>query len=217
MPVHRRDGRPPTPSESRLYSEAGHTNGGVVKKLAVGLLLVAMGLLVVACGGTAAKDTASPSLSPSPTVLTDADLLAQFFADVKPIRVRYRKLEDKLDHIIWDQAHKYADSSWPPAGRKVWKLTDKYDGIMVDLQLVDTPAFMKPAMKNLLKCLRIERKMYDEIGDWLVNKEGWGEGSANGQRYEKLRADYVDAVDAWRIKAKLEAKRYDAKIPWKWN
>jgi len=189
-----------------------------VKKLVMGLLLAGLGLLAVGCGGaTNASTSPSPSPSPTPTVVSNADLLTLFLADVKPIRARYHGLEDKLDQIIWKDAHKIADSTWPLAGRKVWKLTSKYDAIMVDLQLVDTPALMRPAMKSLLKCLRVERKMYGQIGDWLVYKEGWGSGTANGQRYEKLRVDWGEAADAWRIKVKLEAKRDNVRIPWKWN
>lgn len=190
-----------------------------MKTFVVGLLLVGVGLLVVAgCGNAKGTSTSpSPSSSPSPTALTKADLLAQFLADVKPIRVRYRKLEIKLDHIIWSDAHKTMDSTWPAAGRKVWTLTNKYDGIMVDLQLVDPPTFMRPAMRNLLKSLRIDRTIYEHIADWLVNKEMWGNYTANGRQYEKLLADWGEAADAWRIKAKLEAKRLGVKIPWKWK
>ena len=43
------------------------------------------------------------------------------------------------------------------------------------------------------------------------------EGSGNGTAYERLVADVSDASDAWRIKVKLEAKRYGVKIPWKWT
>ena len=95
-----------------------------------GLLLFAVALLAVGCGA-AKQDAASPSPSPSATVLTKADLLRQFLADVKPIRHRYRTLEGKLDHAIWDEANMDSiNSTWPPAGRKVVKLTQKYDGIM---------------------------------------------------------------------------------------
>ena len=190
-----------------------------MKKLVVGLLLVVLVVLAVGCGSAATEDATSPSASPSPspTVLTDADLLTQFLADVKPVRVRYHRLSNQLDHLIWTDAHKTADSSWPPVGRKMWKLLPKYDGIMVDLQLIDTPDFMRPAMKNLLTCLRRESAMYDSIAGWMRYKEGWGAGSANGQRYEKMRAAWGEASDAWRIKVKLEAKRYGVRIPWKWT
>lgn len=189
-----------------------------MKRQVVGLLLVAVGLLVAGCGDARSTSTSpSPNPSPSPTVLTKANLLTQFLADLKPIRVRYRKLENRLDHIIYEGAHNTLDSTWPPAGRKVWKLTPKYDGIMVDLQLVNTPTFMRPAMKSLLKCLRAERQMYDSAAEWLVNKEDWSSGSSNGKKFIRLRDETVEAADAWRIAVKLEAKRLGAKIPWNWN
>jgi hypothetical protein len=59
--------------------------------------------------------------------------------------------------------------------------------------------------------------MYEQIRDWLVYKEGRGEGTANGRRYEKTLPDWGEAADAWRIKVKLEAKQYGVKVPWKWN
>lgn len=82
---------------------------------------------------------------------------------------------------------------------------------------MDTPAFMKSAMKNLLLCLRKERQMYESIGDWLLNKEDWSDGSLNGFTYSKLLGATSEAADAWRIKVKLEAKRYGVKVPRKWN
>ena len=192
-----------------------------MKKLLAGLLLGVLIVLAVSCGGSAAtEDTTSPSASPSPspTVLTDAGLLTQFLAAVKPIRVRFRKLENAVDHVVWKDANQNViDASWPRAGHRAWKLTKRYDGIMVDLQLIDVPAFMRPAMKSLLKGLRIERKMYDNIGTSLVNKESWGNYTSDGKLYEKLQSEAADAFDAWRIKAKLEAKRYGVKIPWKWT
>ena len=196
-----------------------------MKKRVVGLLLVAVGLLVAGCGGATSTSTTStstspsPSPSPSPTVLTNADLLTKFLADVKPVRLRYKNLERRLNHVIWsgDVAHPTLDSTWAPAGRKVGKLTNEYDGIMVDLQVVDVPAFMRPAMMSLLKGLRIERKMYDRVGNWFVNKESWGGSTSNGKLFDKLHSDYGEALNAWVIKVKLEAKRLGVKVPWKWT
>ena len=142
---------------------------------------------------------------------------SDFVHAVRPIRVRYRLLENRLDHIIWSDAHKYIDASWPPAGRKVWRLVDQYDSILVDLQLVPTPDFMQPGMTSLLKCLRLDRKMYTQIGNWLVWKRSWASGTTNGKRYEALLAQAGDAADAWRIKVKLEAKRLGVHIPWSWS
>jgi hypothetical protein len=168
-------------------------------------------------------DTSTPSPSPSespsptPTVASEDQQFNDFVHAVRPIRLRYRTLENRLNHIIWSDAHKYIDSSWPPAGRKVWRLVNDYDAILVDLQLVQTPDFMQPGMDSLLKCLRQESKMYTQIGNWLVGKQSWASGTAHGKRYEALLTESGDAADAWRIKVKLEAKRLSVHIPWNWS
>jgi hypothetical protein len=76
---------------------------------------------------------------------------------------------------------------------------------------------MRQAMRSLLKGMRVERKTYDRIADWLTSKADWPPYSSNGKLYEKLSGDASEAFDAWRIKVKLEAKRYGITIPWKWN
>jgi hypothetical protein len=164
-------------------------------------------------------DTSLPSPSPSttPTLASEDQQFSDFVHAVRPIRLRYRTLENRLNHIIWSDAHKYIDSSWPSAGRNVWHLVDNYDSILVDLQLVQTPDFMQPGMDNLLKCLRLERKMYTQIGNWLVWKQAWSSGTAHGKRYEALLAQSGDAADLWRIKMKMEAKRLSVHIPWNWS
>jgi hypothetical protein len=172
-----------------------------------------------------ATDTSVPSPSPSessspsatPTVASEAQQFSDFVHAVRPIRLRYRVLENRLDHIIWSDAHKYIDSSWPPAGHKVWRAVDSYDAILVDLQLVQTPDFMQPGMNSLLRCLRLDRKMYTQIGNWLVWKRSWASGTTNGKRYEALLAQSGDAADLWRIKVKMEAKRLGVHIPWNWS
>ncbi len=57
----------------------------------------------------------------------------------------------------------------------------EYDAILVDLQLVPTPDFMQSGMASLLKCLRLERKMYTQIGNWLVCKQSWASGTATAR------------------------------------
>jgi hypothetical protein len=172
-----------------------------------------------------ATDTSVPSPSPSessspsatPTVASESQQFSDFVHAVRPIRLRYRLLENRLEHIIWTDAHKYIDSSWPPAGHNVWRAVNNCDAILVDLQLVQTPDFMQSGMSSLLKCLRLERKMYTQIGNWLVWKQSWASGTTNGKRYEALLTQSGDAADLWRIKVKMEAKRLGVHIPWNWS
>jgi hypothetical protein len=179
-----------------------------VKKPLAGLLMVALGFLVAGCGAatrTSTSPSPSPSLRPSRTAPTKNELLTQFVDNVRPILVRYHKLANQLDHAIWSEAHNTADASWPTAGNQVKKLMNECESIIADLHRVETPTFMRAAMRQLLKSLHAERSMYGLIGDWLVNEEGWDGGTANGQTFETLEAKANGAREAWRMKVKVKA------------
>jgi hypothetical protein len=179
---------------------------------------------------TAATDSPSPGvtespspgvtdISPSPSTSTASDSLDfnNFVHDVRPVRHRYRVLEDAIDYAIWTRAHKYIDASWPPAGRKVYSLLSRYDEILVDLQLISTPPFIQPAFDSLLKGLRLERQEYHMIAGWLVNKSNWASGSANGRAYESINAKATAAFDYWRVQMKFYEKSLGVHIPWNWS
>jgi hypothetical protein len=147
-----------------------------------------------------------PSVSPSPTAPTEAEQLARYTDAMDPILTRWNKLDKKLDHVIWDEAHDYSDYTWPPAGRKVHALTSGYNGITSALWDVETPDFMRAATQSLLKSARVEHELYDRIGDWFVNEEGWGNGP-NGREYDRLRKAADKALNAYLKKLKQEARR----------
>ena len=59
----------------------------------------------------------------------------------------------------------------------VRRLVGRFDGIIVDLQLVDTPPFMASAVKNLLKSVQTESTAYGNIASYLIGKEDWSQYS----------------------------------------
>ena len=169
--------------------------------------------------GPGVSESPSPGISPSPSAsaATDSLSFSDFVHAVRPVRHRYRVLEDAIDYAIWTQAHRYIDASWPPAGRRVYGLVSRYDDIFVDLQLISTPAFIQPAFDSLMKGLRLERQEYNMIAGWLVNKSNWASGSANGRAYESINAKATAAFDYWRVQMKYYEKSLGVHIPWNWS
>jgi hypothetical protein len=192
-----------------------------VKKALAGLLLIAVGLLMGGCGA-ATTSSASPnpraSPSPSPTVLTDAQLLERFLADVKPIRARVFKLTRQLAGI---EKTMMAPGWYQPKGqvmsRELRKLIFKFDGILVDLQLIDAPDFMQPAMKSLVRLVALVRESWVLVADELATNAFWRLDDPGLRRLTKTDDAVSQAADAWRLKVKLEAKRWGVKVPWKWT
>lgn len=136
-----------------------------------------------------ASPTPSASPSPEPSVSagveTEAQQLARFLAEVRPILKKWTRLDKKLSDALWQEAHQRRDATWPPAGRKIQALTDGFNPITSALWRVDTPAFLQPAMRDLLTCARLEHRAYDKAaamlisGDW--KNETWQKmsGAAN--------------------------------------
>ena len=124
-----------------------------------------------------------------------------------PIFVRWNKLTDKLYHVVWETAHRRSDATWPPAGRKVHALTDRYNGVTAAVWAVETPDFLRPATQSLLKCARLEHQYYDLIGDWYVNDEDWSDGSPNGKTFHKLQKAAGTAWKAYKQKVSREERR----------
>lgn len=151
--------------------------------------------------------TSTPSVSPSPTALSEATQLTSYKDSMDPILGRWDKLVNKLYHVIWEETHQRSDSTWPPSGRKVRALTDKYNGITSAVWAVDTPDFLRPATQSLLTCARLEHKYYDLIGDWLVNDEDWSEGSPNGKTYHTLKKAATKAWKAYLRTVRQEERR----------
>ena len=124
-----------------------------------------------------------------------------------PISTRWNKLNQKLYHAIWEEAHHHLDYTWRPAGRKVHALTSGYNGITSAIWAVETPDFLRPATQNALKCARLEHEYYDLIGDWFVNEEDWRPTSPNGREFLRLRKAAGKAWKAYLKKVRQEERR----------
>lgn len=111
----------------------------------------------------------SPQPSISPGAETEAEQLTRFLAEVRPILKKWTRLDKKLSHALWQEAHQRRDATWPPAGRKIQALTDSFNPITAALWRVDTPAFMQPAMRDLLGCARLEHRAYDKAAAMLIS------------------------------------------------
>lgn len=113
--------------------------------------------------------TASPQASPAASPPAQAEQLTRFLEEVRPILKKWTALDKKLSRALWEEAHQTRDSTWLPAGRKIERLTDGFNSITAALWHVDTPAFMQPAIRDLLKCARLEHRAYDKAAAMLVS------------------------------------------------
>lgn len=147
--------------------------------------------------------SASPSPQPSvtPVVETEAEQLTRFLAEVRPILKRWTALDKKLSHALWQEAHQRRDSSWTPAGRKIQALTDGFNPITSALWRVDTPAFIQPAVRDLLTCARLEHRAYDRAAAMLIS------GDWKNKTWQKMSGAANKAWRAYLAKRDREKER----------
>jgi hypothetical protein len=143
----------------------------------------------------------SPSPDPSATALSDKEQLARFEREVQPIVKKWNKLENRLDHLLWKDAHKYADATWPPAGYKMRALTAGFNSITSALWKVDTPSFMQTALRDMLRTAHLEHTQYDKAAAMLI-KMHW-----SNRAYRKMARATDAAWQAYLKKKKHEEQR----------
>jgi hypothetical protein len=166
--------------------------------------------------GVSPSGSVLPSVSPSPTYVDAAEELEVYLATVRPIRNEFRALSKRIDKVIWKDAGDYIGASWPPAGRKVNRLSRKIDKLRVDWELVTPPEKLAKAHKAYLRCMRDNQLAYDKIALCLINKADWSEDTRNGRRvvalWEKAKRDF----DTFKHRVMVYSRRNDVKVPWKW-
>ena len=166
--------------------------------------------------GASPSGSILPSVSPSPSYVDPAEELEVYLATVRPIRNEFRALSKRIDKVIWKDAGDYIGASWPPAGRKVNRLSRKIDGLRVDWELVTPPEKLAKAHKAYLRCMRDNQLAYEKIASCLVNKADWSQDTRNGRRvmalWEKAKRDF----DTFKHRVMVYSRRNDVKVPWKW-
>ena len=133
------------------------------------------------------------------------------------MRARYVSVRDQMDRISRRQAHRYADSTWPPVGRKIAKLAKRLYAVETDWALVTPPKDLLAAHKAYGKSISLNRKWYELEAYCYVNEYDMSGSSIHGKQLHALVSKADDAFDVYRLALTVKARQLHVKLPWKFK
>ena len=92
---------------------------------------------------------------------TPKEEFSAYLQQAKVVRAKYMSVRDQMDRISRKQAHRYADSTWPPAGRKIAKLAKRLYAVETNWALITPPKDLLAAHKAYGKSISFNRKWYE--------------------------------------------------------